>query len=319
MRSLFLRLVLVAGLAEFVLLRVVMRLGPVLPQAEALELLYQAAFVVGVAAMNLAFLAGLGLLALAAISLVERRRLEPLAAASLVALLAFGAPLLLGAHRALLGWQAVAALALLSSWLVTARPAPATLRAGQLAAVATALAFYPSLAGLGQAAMALPGTSLALTAAETAATLVPLALAWPLRQRWRRSDLALGALPAVLLLGAWMGARWMVGAAAMWSFAFALFLPGPVYALALGLFLASLRILSRGDPAERQAALGLALVALAGLKMDFAYFAVLALSGYLVLGLLPAEQSSHPGLALPGTKAPSREAAPPVRDPSLAL
>jgi len=85
-----------------------------------------------------------------------------------------------------------------------------------------------------------------------------------------------------------MGRPWLPPAFAIWNFAFTLFLPFWLYVIALWLYLYTLTACwASGQAIYREIALGLALVALGGLRADFSYMQRLALLGLWQLGYHP--------------------------------
>ena len=95
------------------------------------------------------------------------------------------------------------------------------------------------------------------------------------------------------LFAALLTRPWIVSTVAMWTVSFSLALPGLLYAIALGIAVATLPSLWSAGGTRRTAAQGLLLIALAGLKLDFSYFALLSLAGTALLCLPSAEPALH--------------------------
>ncbi|MBI2322578.1 MAG: hypothetical protein HYU88_10970 [Chloroflexi bacterium] len=296
-----LQVVVWAAVAEFLLLRVFLRVGPFLPAEEALLPLYRTVETLGLAAMNLAMLAGAGLIAAYASALAWRRPADALLGALLLAALlgnlGLSAPLGMAAAPAAAAVQAATMLAVLALGLGSSVWAPWR-AALALAALAQAAALYHVLApALGALGLALPAGETPAFAAEALAVAAALALPWGLGGALRRRHVALGLGLGLLLLVAHMARPWTLATIAMWTVAFTLFLPGALYAAALAAA-TSAALALRGSPSAsaRQAAAGVLLIALGGLRLDFSYFALLGLVGLLVA--TRALPLSHP-LPLP--------------------
>jgi hypothetical protein len=276
-----------AALAELLLLRLLMRLGAVLPGSTTLADLYRALQVIGLGAANLASLLALGLLGgLAWRWLAVAGWPARLAGVGLLVagLLQIGL-LLMPATEAGLAVLVLTSLALAGLLLVIAG------RPGWPVVVPLAMMMAAVYAAAGQPArplgIELPAAALGYTLAEVLALLVPLAALagwWP-GWHWRPALLGLGL--GLLVAVARLFSPWTTGLAAIWTVGFSLFLPAPVYALALGL------VVYAGLTGRRPAAAGLLLLVLAGLKLDHGDYALLALVG---LGLM----ATPPGLLAVG-------------------
>lgn len=151
-----------------------------------------------------------------------------------------------------------------------------------------ALATYSALvAPLGLLGLSLPGASVAIQGAEGLMLLLAVSVALWIRPRWNPLALALTAGMCVPFLGLGLSRPWTASTIAIWSIGLPLSLGVPVYALALGIFVYSLAYAFRQDGR----ALGLALVALSGLRVDIPYIALLALAG-VVLATWPSLQTA---------------------------
>lgn len=275
-----------SAVAEFLLLRIFLRLGPVLPVQEPLLPLYRGIETLGLAALNLAFLAACVLLVTAAAGMGARPAARAAAALLLLAVAVnAGLGLLVGLvpGAAATAVQAMATLVALVTLLATRRPSPGHLTIG-LVVAAEGLAL---LQVLGQGATALglpvPSTILLIFAAEALAIAAAIALPWSFGVRPSRRPAILGIVLGLALIAALLTRPWILSTVAMWTVSFSLGLPGALYAVALGIAVAALPSLWRAGGAQGIAARGLLLVALAGLKLDYSYFALLALAGTVLL------------------------------------
>lgn len=277
---------LAAVLAEVMLLRLVLRLGQALPSDERLGQAFRAIALLGVLAQNFAVLLGMVLLGDLAVRWVRLGGIRQRAAGLLV--LAAGActaALTLGVtNPVLVVATGVLSFGAMAATLLVAPLAQQPTGRRQwlaLALVAYALLYYHYVAqAVTRLGWSFPWPAEAYFAAEGAAVVAGLGVFLLLRPRRVRVTRALAAslLPAILLAGLWVR-PWTVASLSVWTFGFTLFLPAPVYALGLWSYLYTVSALAQGTPAERRLALGLGFIALAGLKLDYSYFNLLALVG----------------------------------------
>lgn len=289
------------ALAEFVLLRVLLRMGPLLPAGETVTGILSWAYRAGLWSLNLAGVLAVATLALLALNAARERRLAAVAsgaaaaAAALLLLAGWALALAGGGSGAVLVTQVVglpAALALAtvaSGWRGWRRGWLWLVYGVYLAASAHYLA---RLAGAAEGT----GTSLAL--AEALAAAAALSAPWALGVGWQPRAAALAALAAVLYTGFMLSQPSIAAFFAIWDMGFGSAIPGALRGLALaGLAYAVVAGLAR--PGLRLAALGLGLVTLGGLRLDYTYFGLLAAAGFLLLaaGPFPAgERAPAPGL-----------------------
>ena len=300
---------LAAALVEASLLRFLLRLGPLLPPTPVVRALGQAGMVLGTAALNLAYLLStVALLVAGWMAARGPRRLEQAAGFFIVGAMILGlaadalhlsgrgvlpAPLLLIAH--------IFALAALGALLASTakRGLPAIVPLLMIASYAAA-----SLSAMGPAAMVMgflwPEAATTSAIAEGLAVGAALLVLPVYRPPASHRALLVATLGGALLVGMALGRPWLPSAFAIWNFAFTLFLPFWLYVLALWLYLYTLAACwASGEPVYRAIALGLALVALGGLRADFSYMQRLALLGLWQLVYLPSD-------LLPCTTAPQR-------------
>ncbi|MCC7106948.1 MAG: hypothetical protein IT307_17580 [Chloroflexi bacterium] len=286
MSSTLFRLVFWAAVAEFCLLRVFLRAGPFLPGSSDLMPLYRLLELLGLLAFNLATLAASVLLALTAITSWSRG--DPGARiAGAVLLLAAAGNVSLGVLlsvtptttavtlQPVLTMAAVLALLFRFGRAVKGRLTLVLIAGAQLLALGHLLT--QELAGRGYPLLSGQPLMVAAEAAASAAALtLPLGLgARPTQRDWL-AGLALGIALAVALAIQ----PWTVSTITMWTVEFALFLPGALYAAALAAGAASWLSLRR-EPGAGPVVSGLLLIALAGLKLEFTYLALLSLVGLL--------------------------------------
>lgn len=268
-----------AALVEFLLLRVAIRLGPMLPQQPAVLRAADAVILLGSTAMNVAALLTIGALWLAACRVSSHALRGLLAAAGILTLAR-----VLAAHSDLifLLYTAVALAAML--WLLASPALPFRRRVllSALLAVYGLLAYPVAAASVERLGWRWPAAPGAFFVAEGLAVAVAwLAfLVFPARRnRWRMvAALAL----TTLAVGFWLSRPWLALTLSQWTVGFTGFLPIGLYFVALWLFTATVVGLATGRRAE---VWGLLLVALAGLRWDYTYLSGLALLGFLALAL----------------------------------
>jgi hypothetical protein len=276
---------LLAAVVEFLALRLLIRMGPMLPEAargDGAAAVTQGLIVLGTVAQNFGLLLALGLLLLLACRTSQSSLRLSLAAAVVLAvahLLAGPAapPWLYAAF--LLAVVTVMAAALWAVDCPCRRPAWLALFGATYL-----LVLYPTLSGT--LALQLPLVPLAHTLAETGAVLAACLALPALRPRFEWRALLPAMVAAGLLAGMWFSVSWLPPTLMIWTVAFTGFLPAPVYIVALGLFVYTLcaSILNAGGRTAVPAVVpGLALIALGGLRWDFSYYVLLGLLGLLLL------------------------------------
>ncbi len=285
---------LAAALVEAGLLRFLLRLGPLLPPTPLVRALGQAGMVLGTAALNLAYLLGtIALLGGGWIAVRKPRHREQAAGLFVIGAMALGlaadalhlsgrgvlpASLFLVAHV-----LALAALGALLASMAKKGP-PAVVLWPMIAAYAAS-----SLSAMGPPAAAMnlpwPDGAITVAVAEGLAVGAALVVLPAYRPPASRRAFLVATLGGALLVGMALGRPWLPSAFAIWNFAFTLFLPFWLYVIALWLYLYTLAACwASGQPIHREVALGLALVALGGLRADFSYTQRLALLGLWQLG-----------------------------------
>lgn len=299
---------LAAVLLETLLLRLVVRVGVHVPREGPVLELFHGASLLGSLAFNFASLLAIVLVVLVLGSLLQRTsgELSRAALAVLLAALLSGLALTLAAGGAaadaLFGLSAALLAGLIG--LALAREGETTAR-GRLALALMVGAYfsyqyyalghllyrlldYPAAPPLGTPALR-AGEVLAVAAAVAAFA------AWGL-PRWRQAGRAgLAGVAAVLLIlaAASLSPASTLSILALWTTGLSLFLPFPVYLLALGLYLTTLVACWRSGDAFWTAA-GLLLVLLAGYMPEATYQHLLLLLGVAFLsGVLPGASAER--------------------------
>jgi hypothetical protein len=267
-----------SALIEFLSLRLLIRLGPVLPHTAAVVSLTEALIFVGTVALNFAML-----LTLATLTTMAWQTPRYLLKYCLIAIILLVIGLALaGSTPPSLFYVAFLFFSLsivgIALWFAR-HPKPYI---GWLALFGGAyLALtYPTV--VNTLHVTLPFTAHARALSELLVILATLVAPYFLRPRRDWIAALVGAIGMILLAGLWFSVEWLPPTLMIWSIAFAGYLPAPVYILALGLWLYTFTALMRTEGA-RGYALGLALSALGGLRWDLSYYTLLALTGFLLL------------------------------------
>ncbi len=286
------RTLLVCAIVEFVLLRILLRLGPVLPEDALTTTVLAGTRQMGLLSLNLAIVAGMAFMVALWISLhgsadeVAPRLVRPALTLALAATLAgFVLPYVSkGAWGAVaLTFQSVMsllALFLLSAGLLSRR---ATLPMAVVLLALYIAAFYHYL-GRASAVLGspLPGASVSLLVAEAMTAFLAPALLLAVAPRRRVRALVAGAIAAIVYLGIALRMPWAASALAIWDFGFTSALPSYWYAGALGV-LAYAVVTLMGSKQWAPAGAGLALMALGGLRVDYGYYTLLIMCGALLV------------------------------------
>ncbi|HLA19135.1 MAG TPA: hypothetical protein VJ253_07425 [Dehalococcoidia bacterium] len=313
---------LAAGLGELFLYRMLSRVGVHIPKEGAVLDVYNALVRTGSFAFNVSSVAvflALGLLAYAAARRWGRR--QPLRTVTPALIAAFGAVSLLFAFVDE-GESARLAYGAFSAGLMIALAAIAwTDDRGDFGRKATVglivlaylFAQYYTLSNQAYRALDLtaapPLTARALEMAELLVVTTALLAFWRWSGvraglSWRPSpvQVAVAGLLVFAFLGAYRGEDSSTAAIlSLWTIGLTLYLPLPVYALALGLYGAALvACLSRArrDPAFVPDAIALGLLPVAGLTLDLTYQHLVAIVALLLLVLPPLAESGVEDAAL---------------------
>jgi hypothetical protein len=273
------RWVVVAALAEFLTLRVLIRMGPMLPQRPEVVQAAEAVVFLGTVALNAAaILSLLGLLLVAGLtsSVALRGLLVAGVALSLARVVVRGQDLVFLLH------SGVTLAAMSAAVLILTGARGRRILLGILLAIYAALA-YPMLAtAAARLGWRWPESSGLFFVAEGLAVGVPLLVYLAYRPGGHRGA-ALAALAAAICFGAAQLARpWLVWTLAQWTVGFTGFLPRWLYLPALLLFAYTALSLRH---THRLWTWGLILVALGGLRWDYTYLGGLSLFGFLLLAV----------------------------------
>jgi len=298
---------LAAGLGELFLYRMLSRIGVHIPKEGAALDVYNALVRTGSFAFNVSSVAvflALGLLAYASARRWGSR--QPLRAATPALIGAFGAISLLFAfvdegESAKLAYGAFSAglmIALAAIAWTDGRSDPLRKATVGMIVLAYLFAQYYTLSNQAYRALDLtaapPATTRALEMAELLVVATALLAFWRWSGvraglSWRPSPVQLGVagLLVFAFLGAYRGEDSSTAAIlSLWTVGLTLYLPLPVYALALGLYAAALVAClgrARRDPAFLPDAIALGLLPVAGLTLDLTYQHLVALVALLLL------------------------------------
>ncbi len=279
-----------AAVAEFSLLRVLLRMGPELPEGAAVDAGLRWVYRVGLWSLNLA--GALGLVVVASLVVTGARARLPgrlataVAGSGAVFLIVFAwfyARLAGDTDATMLAAQVLGlSLAFGAVWFAT------LWRGWKKAWLAAICAAY--LAGatnyLARLAAASDATSISLAAGEAFAVAAALAAPWALGARWDWRAAAAGAVVAMLYMGFAVAHPAIARFFVIWDSGFGSAAPPALQAAAMAalVYTVTALLLRR----ERLLAVaGLTLVALGGLKLDYTYYSLLAVAGFVLLAASP--------------------------------
>lgn len=279
----FLVLAIGASLVEFILLRLLLRGGAFAPPGESLDRLFALLMTAGLAGMNFALIAIGVSVALIAILLFGRTVSQSSLAILLWLLIVVGAllPILLTPLATLLYQGLSVGVLGLLLMLHPRKQSWDFLGAVAIVAAVFTTYYYQSSLSLSALGLRIPNPNLVFSGGEVIAVAAPLLLLGG--RKWRPWLVPLAALPVVGFMIASSSA--IVPLAAAWTVYFTLFLPLPVYAVALGAYAYVLGDTLRTPP-QRWMGLGLLLVGLGGRMFQSTYLAQLSLLGALLF-ILP--------------------------------
>jgi len=277
----------VAALTELLLMRTFYRVGIYIPKDGSFRTVYGVLTEVGSFALNLS-----SVLALAALALLARRAWT---GSRHPAAIALGAMAVLGVVLPLAGVRELGPTARLAFVLAVAaavRPALASadplhrlaLLGMATVALLSSYAGFAADAGLLAPSKALPGGPVWAQLAAEALAVITAFLVFASAARTegvRIRALALGAVPSLALLGAWIANGAITGILVIWTAGLRMYLPIWIYPVALwavGAAAAAWR------PRHPWRAVGIVLLLVAGVSLGTTYQQALALVGLVLLG-----------------------------------
>ncbi len=315
------RLLLVFALTEFALVRVVLRTGPILPEQAFVTGLLSWVWRIGMWSLNVAVLAGGALLVALVVEReqTQSRLLNATAAlAGVVILSKFLAPLVAPATDTAVAMFALSALHLSIPVLafLALRHSYSAYPPLLLLVFAYGAASYHFAGRAALLALVLPGGNAAFALAEALVLLLPVTLLYAGRLRWHVPAAGLATGLSMLYGGMALAKPKIASAIVMWDIGLSSYLPAVVYVAAVWLLVYTVVLLLSRE-ATQLAGVGLALLALGGLRFDYAYFSLLSLSGLLlvVMSLCSTWMRPEGGvrgrvLASPQGRAPVQSTAP---------
>lgn len=286
---------------EFLLLRVLVRLGPIAPAGSVMDALFDGILALGLVALNSMVVVGLAWLLLRWLEAVRSRAaVRGIAAALAIAAgaAAVGSGMVLPGPDGTAATAGVVAAAMCLG--VITSPCSPRRRLYLLLPLSSysvlAASYVGSEATLGPF-LNFPFHTLAEGIAVAAAIVSPVVFGSP----WRLGSALVGAASAAAFLALFEARPWLPATLLMWNLGFSLWLPLPLYAAALAVFIYTL-FARHGKGGGQLPTASLILLALGGLKLDYGPYALLALTAFM-------------GLASPGIQAVSRAAASSQRPP----
>ncbi|GEM_PF-6379908 len=273
-------------LVEFVTMRVLLRIGPLLPDEPAWDNIFRLLQTTGLGALNLIIISVMGILLWESAQSVRkgaaRRAVAVITSAFAAMLLMLFSLLGMSATSLLVGSLALSvSITVLFALSVGNRRE----RAFQflLLLIFLGLTSYYAAKGATGLGIRFPDSAAAYFFVETLAVVAGLAVPLVFRPGRHVKTAALSLLLAALW-AAFMWARpWTLATLVMWNTGFSLWLPPPLYAVALGFFVYTVLALAQGGASAQGTAIGLLLIAAAGLKLDYTPYALMALLGYFLI------------------------------------
>ena len=279
-------LLVAAVLMEFLVMRVLLRIGPLLPENALWDTVFGWLQTIGLGAINLVVVVTISLLVWEG---VQARRAGEGRQSFAVTLCMFTAMVL-----TILSVVDMGSTSLLASALGIGASATALLTLpvqdprkqlfqGLLALIMLALTGYYGVKGAAGLGMHFPDSAAVYFLLEWLAVAAGLAVPFVFHPGWLPKTAAMAALVAILWATLFWLRPWTLATLVMWNTGFSLWLPSPFYAVGLGCFLYTMAGLAQGGPPEKRAALGLLLLGAAGLKLDYSPYALMALLGCFLL------------------------------------
>jgi hypothetical protein len=260
-----------AAVVEFLCLRFLIRLGPLIPRSEIVAAVNNALITSGIVALNLAILLMVIFLAREAFAVPHRVQQIALGATSALAIF-----LSVTAYAA--GWFVAFLLCALAAMFLRLPPSRSARLWCALVVAVYPLLTYTTISGSLQ--LALPFTPHAFALAELGAVIAAASAPFALRVRFDRRAAISAVIGMSLLTGMWLSVAWLPGTLMIWTLGLTAYLPGIIYIVAGGAFVYTLIALAFARDAR---AWGLWFIACAGLRWDYTYSVLLAVMGVWAL------------------------------------
>ena len=278
-------------LAEFVTMRVLLRIGPLLPDEPAWDNSFRLLQTAGLGALNLIIMSTMGVLLWESAQSVRKgdaRRAVAAIVSSFAAMLILLFSLLrMSAISMLIGSLALS-VGIAVLFALSLRNRRERTFQFLLLLIFLGLTSYYAAKGATGLGIRFPDSAAAYFLVEALAVIAGLAVPVVFRPGWHVKTAALSLLLAALW-SAFMWARpWTLATLVMWNTGFSLWLPPPLYAVALGFFVYTLLALAQEGASAQGTAIGLLLIAAAGLKLDYTPYALMALLGYFLITVRPS-------------------------------
>ena len=275
------RILIASAIMEFLLLRIFMQMGIVLPSGGLADAIYNLlVFFFGLASFNLAYL--LSSVSLGLMGLILARRGGPASVISLMlfSVLATGLLLMSGLNPSIsLIYYVISSVTLASAFIVSMRRRMAQTPFTLLVAAGFSCSYYYMIASsVGAFGLTLPLVSEIFSLGEIIALIVPLIAFLTLRSGWDWRNAAVASLAVPLFL---LAARSpLLAPIATWAIYFTLHLPVPLYAVALWFYVyMAVDLIRQRSPT----AFSFLFILLAGRMLNTIYLNQLALLGVLML------------------------------------
>ncbi len=290
-------LLMTSVLVEFVAMRVLSRIGPLLPDEPTWDSLFQLLQTVGLGALNLIILSAVAVLLAEYGRSVRRGDARTSLTAAVCALAAVLILLLsflgMSATSMLAGSLALGVSIAILFALCVRNPRERSFHCFLLIIFLVLTSYYAAKGATGLGSGSRDSAALYFLA-EALAVVAGLAVPLVFRPDWHSKT----AVTCLLLLALWAlvawSRPWALATLVMWNTGFSLWLPAPLYAVGLGVFLYTVLALAQGDAPGRGTAMGLLLIVAAGLKLDYSPYALMALLGCFLIAVPVSGASLQP-------------------------
>lgn len=285
---LILHIFLFSSLAEYLLLRFLSRLGPVFPEGRFFNLLFTVLFQAGALALNFAAITGLLFMFVWMIKTFQEKQGAfyplPVLAAFLTALVGFVYPFIhtnISAPILTLLLTGVSWFTMLLALAIWTRERK-QLTLALLVFFSYTLAYFHFWVKQDFLSTPLFQAKYLLAISELLALLVPLLTFIIYKPRGNILTTVLAGIFSSFVFLLYLFKPGVAAALAMWNQSFTGYLPFVIYPLAVGLYIFNIMALYK-SPGYKAIAIGLTLIALGGLRLEYNYFNLVALTGFLLL------------------------------------
>lgn len=293
-------------LVEYVTMRVLLRIGPLLPDDPGWDNIFRLLQTAGLGALNLIIVSATGVLLWESAQSVRRgdaRRAVAAMVSTFAAMLILLFSLLGMSATSMLVGSLTLSVSIAVLFALSLRNRRERTFQLLLLLIFLGLTSYYAAKGATGLGSRFPDSAAAYFLVEMLAVVAGLAVPLVFRPGWHVKSAALSLLLTALWAAAMWARPWTLATLVMWNTGFSLWLPPPLYAVALGIFVYTVLALAQRGASEQGTAMGLLLIAAAGLKLDYTPYALMALLGYFLITVRPPGAPLQRKLATTSEKA----------------